>query len=581
MQPKSVYALLLLSATATASPSPVEKRSFKVERVVNENFSGFNGPHELAKAYRKYSMPMPDGLEDAVVAQRLAKRRNVFSPPNANLGMNAAAAGNEDNNRNNGNAGNNGGSVVIVPAGNGGGTIIIGGNGQVGNQNGNKDGNKNGNKDGNKDGKKDGKKDGNKNGNKDGNKNGGNRGGQIEGNNGARNGTEKGQKGGKKDGQKGQDGKKGQNGQNGQKGKKDGKGKDKGGKGGKGGNAGNKNSTDIANPANGNGQQTGVVAAQPEANDKEFLSKVKVGGQEMTLDFDTGSSDLWVFNTQLDQQTTQGHAVFDPKKSTSFKELQGAQFSISYGDGSGAAGNVGTDTVDIGGAVVNNQAIELATNVSNTFVQDQNNDGLLGLAFSSINTVKPQKQKTFFDNIMPSLAEPVFTADLRKGAAGAYEFGKIDTAKFQGQLQWANINNKKGFWQFSSQAFAVNGGQPQKGAQGGQAIADTGTTLILADPSVVQGYYSQVQGAQNDQKAGGVTVPCNAKLPDLDLDIGGQFMARVKGDDINFAPVGQGRKFPSPLSSFFSSTCTALTDHLYRLLWRTPGYSGRWPRRLR
>ncbi|KAK6827476.1 eukaryotic aspartyl protease [Apiospora arundinis] len=262
---------------------------------------------------------------------------------------------------------------------------------------------------------------------------------------------------------------------------------------------------------------TGLVAAKPEANDVEYLSPVKIGGQTVNLDFDSGSSDLWVFNSQLSTAATQGHQIYDPTKSKSFKMMQGASFQISYGDGSGAAGNVGTDTVDLGGAVVPKQAIELATAVSKSFVQDTNNNGLLGLAFSKLNTVKPQQQKTFFDNVMPSLAEPVFTADLRPQAAGAYEFGRIDNTKFTGKMTWVPVNPAQGFWQFNSEKFAVGGGAPQAGTAGAQAIADTGTTLILADPKAVQAYYSQVQGAKNDAQAGGITFPATPSCPICNL----------------------------------------------------------------
>jgi hypothetical protein len=41
------------------------------------------------------------------------------------------------------------------------------------------------------------------------------------------------------------------------------------------------------------------VAAVPEPNAAEYLSPVTIGGQTVTLDFDTGSSDLYVPCTTL------------------------------------------------------------------------------------------------------------------------------------------------------------------------------------------------------------------------------------------------------------------------------------------
>jgi|TARA_R110002003_G_scaffold96_4_gene7388 hypothetical protein len=155
------------------------------------------------------------------------------------------------------------------------------------------------------------------------------------------------------------------------------------------------------------------VAALPEQNAALFLSPVDVGGQTLNLDFDSGSSDLWMFSTELSKETIGTHSAFDASKSTTFKASTGSQWKISYGDGSGAAGVVGTDVVTIGGVKVENQTVELATAVSQSFVEDTNTDGLVGLAFSSLNTVndgtKKTPQKTFFDNVMGDLDMPVFT----------------------------------------------------------------------------------------------------------------------------------------------------------------------------
>lgn len=89
----------------------------------------------------------------------------------------------------------------------------------------------------------------------------------------------------------------------------------------------------------------------------------------------------WVFSSELPPKSINGHSVFDPAKSKTFKPLDDLSFSITYGDQSSASGIVGQDTVNIGGAKVENQAVELATRVSGSFTRDSNADGLLGLGF--------------------------------------------------------------------------------------------------------------------------------------------------------------------------------------------------------
>jgi aspergillopepsin I len=104
-------------------------------------------------------------------------------------------------------------------------------------------------------------------------------------------------------------------------------------------------------------------------------------------------------------------------------ELQGYSWSIVYGDGSGASGNVFADKVVVGGVTATRQAVEAATSVSQTFRQNKPRDGILGLAFSKINEVSPKKQTTFFDTVKNTLTTQVFTADLKKGQPGSYTFG--------------------------------------------------------------------------------------------------------------------------------------------------------------
>lgn len=50
--------------------------------------------------------------------------------------------------------------------------------------------------------------------------------------------------------------------------------------------------------ADGEQQQSGTVAASPEQYDQSYLCPVKIGSpaQTLTLDFDTGSADLYVLH---------------------------------------------------------------------------------------------------------------------------------------------------------------------------------------------------------------------------------------------------------------------------------------------
>jgi aspergillopepsin I len=84
-----------------------------------------------------------------------------------------------------------------------------------------------------------------------------------------------------------------------------------------------------------------------------------------------------------------------------------------YGDGSGSRGNVYTDNFTVGGLTVESQAVQTAQEVSTSFTAEDAMDGLVGMGFSTLNTVYPGSQLTFFDNAKPNLDSPVFTADLK------------------------------------------------------------------------------------------------------------------------------------------------------------------------
>ena len=282
---------------------------------------------------------------------------------------------------------------------------------------------------------------------------------------------------------------------------------------------------------------SGTVSANPSENDEMYTSPVQIGsdGTTLNLDFDTGSSDLWVFSTDTPASESRGHQVYDTSSGT---RLQGASWNISYGDGSGASGVVYTDSVTVGEVTATRQAVEAATAISGG-ASGQNfdgTDGLLGLASSSINTVQPEQQTTFFDTVKPNLDSPLFTATLKHQQPGSYDFGFIDDSKYTGELNYVPVDFSQGFWQFDVDSFSVDGGES---GQFGAGIADTGTTLLLAPDNLVDAYYAGVDGAENDPQVGGYTIPCDADLPDLTLTIAGNDVT-VAGSLVNFAPLEEG-----------------------------------------
>ena len=71
-----------------------------------------------------------------------------------------------------------------------------------------------------------------------------------------------------------------------------------------------------------------------------------------------------------------------------------------------------------------------------------------------------------------------------------------------------------------------------------KSIADTGTSLMLLEDNVVTAYWKAVKGAHNSEQDGGYIFPCDAKLPNITLQIEG-YEALVPGTFVNYAPASE------------------------------------------
>lgn len=288
-----------------------------------------------------------------------------------------------------------------------------------------------------------------------------------------------------------------------------------------------------------------VVQASPEAYDVEFLTEVTVGGQKVMLNFDTGSADLWVFSSLQSSSQIGSHSIYDISKSSNAKLVSGQTWTITYGDGSGATGVVYSDKVAIGSATVTSQAVEAATSVSSSFVSDSLCDGLVGLGFGSVNTVRPTQQTTWFDNIKASLASPIFAVNLKKNAVGGYRFGATDSTKYSGSITYTPVDSSSGYWKFSTTAFAVG---TTKTSHASTMIADTGTTLILMDDTMVKAYYAKITGAYYDSSYAAYLFPCSSTKQDFALYTNG-YKIKVPASYMSYAQVSNTYCYGSLQSS--------------------------------
>jgi hypothetical protein len=220
--------------------------------------------------------------------------------------------------------------------------------------------------------------------------------------------------------------------------------------------------------------------------------------------------------------------------------------NISYGDGSSASGDVYSDTIKLGTLALPGQAVELASTLSSSFLTEGGSDGLLGLAFPSLNTVTPTPQKTPVENLIDQnlIALPIFTAMLDKGDSnGFYSFGAIDSAKAgvtDADIVYTPVDSSQGFWMFDSTSATINGTAVQRANN--TAIADTGTTLCLVDDATVSAIYKTIPGAKMDNTQGGWVYPENATTPTIQFAVGSTKFT-INAADFGYGPASSGFTF--------------------------------------
>ncbi|KAL1839313.1 hypothetical protein VTJ49DRAFT_1641 [Mycothermus thermophilus] len=286
----------------------------------------------------------------------------------------------------------------------------------------------------------------------------------------------------------------------------------------------------------------GDVEAASVHDDREYLSRVGFGTplQWLTVDLDTG----WLYTTDTRLSIAQDRRIFHINASSTAEPIANATWYITYGDGSAAWGRVYRDVISLANITIPNATIESATSASLSLVADPDLDGVFGLAYNLSSQTSPS-QPSVLSALLPRLAEPVFTADLRwRSSAGAYTFGYVDHERHTDELKYTNLSEGAQFWEFAYRGLHIGGQdrwylsaeEEEEEEDRWRAIADTGTTLLLMGSEVAELYYADVPGARWNLTVGGIwTYPCNnSVLPEFEIGFDNGFVATIPGQFMNY-----------------------------------------------
>ncbi|KAL5272981.1 hypothetical protein ACFFRR_000013 [Megaselia abdita] len=215
----------------------------------------------------------------------------------------------------------------------------------------------------------------------------------------------------------------------------------------------------------------------------QYYGNISIGTppQNFTVLFDLSSANLWIpskncVKTNLACLT---HHKYDSSLSKTYTP-NGRNFTIFYGTGN-ITGYLSSDVVTIAGITISNQTFAEAVTEPGVVFVDSLYDGILGLGFQILavdGAVPP-----FYNMINQQLiAQPIFSIYLSKNKTedfgGEIMFGGTDETKYNGTIRYIPVS-QPGYWQFLMDYGYVGNMTFEFCNNSCQAIADTGTSLIV------------------------------------------------------------------------------------------------------
>ncbi|ERS99734.1 hypothetical protein HMPREF1624_03098 [Sporothrix schenckii ATCC 58251] len=256
-----------------------------------------------------------------------------------------------------------------------------------------------------------------------------------------------------------------------------------------------------------------------------YFATCKIGTpqQTLTLQLDTGSSDIWVPSSSASVcASSEGCSLgsFNSDDSSTFVVVGKDEFSISYVDGSHSDGSYFTDVFTIGGSTVTNMTMGLGQSTDINF-------GLVGIGYKTDEAIvsTTQSLSSAYNNlplvmvqegVIKTNAYSLWLNDL-EASTGNLLFGGIDTDKYKGDLTKINVYkdpNTNTFTSFIVALTSVNA----VSTSGDDALTstafpvpvvlDSGTTLSYVPQDMAEEIWKEV-GAEYDAEVQLAVIPCS------------------------------------------------------------------------
>ncbi|KZT51973.1 acid protease [Calocera cornea HHB12733] len=268
--------------------------------------------------------------------------------------------------------------------------------------------------------------------------------------------------------------------------------------------------------------------------DLEYYGGISLGtpAQQLTVDFDTGSADLWVPTVCVNCDGDLPETYFHTEQSSTYQQTE-RPFEITYGSGE-VAGTIAKDTAELSGLRVTSQTLGAVNVVSQQFTNDPSS-GILGLAFQGI---AQTQAPPIVQQLHQALDQPLFAFFLSRQTQGAVlTIGSTDTSHYSGDITYTSVTTES-YWEVQSTGSVVNG---KTVGQGFKAAIDTGTTLIYIPTSAATALYAAIPGARSDpdEGSGMYAYPC-ASNPSVGFSFAGSpNVYTVDLRDFNLGPASE------------------------------------------